>query len=558
MRKKTLLLVFPPAAVPTSPPLGIAMLKGYVERQLPDWEIKLLDLNLWLINRILSGLEAGTGNFSEQLYDQVGTSKEQILEAVRVFRGTDNDILQSNPEVYNQSGLAYLGLINIITQILTNDCAEWERSQRLSPLLKDCINQMQSLKPDCVGISMIFSGQLPVGAALGRFMRQQDKLKVIMGGSCLIEGAEHFMRWYPEAADVIVTGDGEEALKLLLLNGCNPKGVSGAVYRRSGLVVKEPPVFQKDIDQYGIPDWSGLDLYAYHSPEPVIPLLLSRGCYWRKCTFCVHYFSAGDTFRVRSNEAVIEVLQHFVARGFRNFAFVDEMIAPRQFARMARAIKEAQLDIDYYAYSKPNNTFTPAILQEMAESGCRFLLWGVESGSQRILDLMGKGTKVEEVAEVMKNTHEAGMANHAFVICGFPTETHEEFADTLKFLNDNRDYIYAVHSGPFGLDVGSPISKDLQKFSIMETWVQGRTPLGEQLAYKCSSGSSMEETWKNYQKALPLFRAFHPHSQMVAYYRDHALLVYKHQGARLNPESRRFPAIADVLPDAVNVQAMEK
>lgn len=557
--KKKLVLIFPPLTLATSPPLGIAMLKGYIERKLPEWEVTLLDLNLWVLKTTLSGIEDGTRDLGEKVYAKIGSSKEELLQAAKVFRGIDNDILMSDPDIYNHCGGVFSRFIEYTTRMLGNQCAEWERSQKLPPMLKDCVKEILALKPTAVGISMIFSEQLPVGAALGRYLRQQAKLKVFMGGSCLIDGAEHFLKWYPESVDVIISGDGEEALKQLLSNDCNPKGIPGTVYWESpGKMVKEPPVFQKDIDQFGIPDFGGLALNEYFSPEPIIPLLLSRGCYWRKCTFCVHYFSAGDTYRVRSLDAILEVLEHFVAKGIRNFAFVDEMIAPGQFVRLAKAIKEAELGITYYAYSKPNRTFTPAILKEIAESGCKFLLWGLESGNQRILDLMGKGTLVEEVAEVMKNTHEAGIANHVFVIGGFPTETPAEFADTLNFLNDNRNYIYATHSGPFGLEAGSPINKDHKKFGIVETWVQAETPLGGQLGYKVTSGSSMEEVWQNYRRALPLLQAFHPHAPLVAYYRDHALLVYKHIGPKLKPELRRFPALEDVLPDLSKIDTIEK
>lgn len=556
--KKTLVLVFPPITISTSPPLGIAMLKGYVERQLPDWDVKLLDLNLWFLNNILPDLETGASKFSEKIFAQIGASREELLQAAKVMRGVDNDIMLTRPDIYEHCGGVFSRFIEFTTKMLAADCAEWERSQQLTPMLKDCIGQILALKPTVVGVSMIFSEQLPVGAALGRFLRQQAKLKVFMGGSCLIDGAVHFMKWYPEAADVIVAGDGEEPLRQLLSNDCNPKGVAGAVYWESGQVVKEPPIFHKDVDQFGIPDFGGLDLNTYYSPEPVIPLLLSRGCYWRKCTFCVHYFSAGDTYRVRSLDAIIEVLQHFVDKGLRNFSFVDEMIAPGQFVRLAEAIKNSGMDITYYAYSKPNRTFTPAVLKSIAESGCKFLLWGLESGNQRILDLMGKGTEVKEVAEVMKNAHAAGIANHVFVICGFPTETHGEFADTLNFLNDNRDYIYAINSGPFGLDAGAPIAKNPEKFGIVQTWIQGNTPLGEQLAYRCTSGVTMEESWQNFLRALPFFRPFHPHANLIAYYRDHALLVYKHLGAKLYPKYRRFPPMAKILPAALETNPVEK
>ena len=556
--KKTLVLVFPPVTVSTSPPLGMAMLKGYVERQLPDWEIKLLDLNLWVLNKIFADIESGVGDLSPKVYAQIGTNREQLLQAVKVMRGEGNDYVLSRPDIYEQCGEAFSKFCQFATKMFEKDCAEYERSQKFPPLLHACVKEVMTLKPDCVGVSMIFSEQLPVGAALGRFLRQKHNLKVFMGGSCLIDGAVPFMKWYPHAADAIVAGDGEKPLMQLLSNDLNPKGIAGTVYWDGGEVVKEPPVFEKDVDQFGIPDFSGLDINGYFSPEPVIPLLLSRGCYWRKCTFCVHYFSAGDTYRVRSLDAIIEVLQHFVDQGFRNFSFVDEMIAPGQFIRLAESIKSAKLDISYYAYSKPNKTFSPTVLKEIAESGCKYLLWGVESGNQRILDLMGKGTRVEEISEVMKNAHAVGIENHIFIICGFPTETHQEYADTLRFLNDNRDYIYAINSGPFGLDAGSPISKNPEKFGIVESWVQAETPLGGHLAYRTSSGETMEEAWKNWVKSVPFFRPFHPHANLAAYYRDHALLIYKHLGPKLQPELRKFPDLTEVLPDALKENSAEE
>jgi len=304
------------------------------------------------------------------------------------------------------------------------------------------------------------------------------------------------------------------------------------------------PSFQKNIDAFGAPDFSDTDFKNYYSPEPVAALLLSRGCYWRKCTFCVHYFSAGDTYRIHSLENVIEMLRGMVEQGVRHFSFVDEMIAPGHFVRLAQAIKAAKLDIAYYALSKPNKTFTPEILKEMAESGCKYILWGLESGNQRVLDLMDKGTKIEEVAQVLKGAHEAGIANHVYVICGFPTETTEEFADTIYFLDQNKAYISAIHRSVFSLEQGSPISKDLQKFSIEEVWLRQDSPLGGRLGYRCKSGVTMDEATQNFKRALPFFRVFNPYAQFLANFRDHALLVYAKRGATLDFSSRKFPTIS--------------
>jgi hypothetical protein len=217
------------------------------------------------------------------------------------------------------------------------------------------------------------------------------------------------------------------------------------------------------------------------------------------------------------------------------------MIAPGYFVKLAQAIKQANLDIAYYAYSKPNKAFTSDVLKQMAESGCKYLLWGVESGNQRILDKMGKGTEVSEIATVLKAAHEAGIANHVFIICGFPTETQNEFLDTLRFLDANRTYIYAVHRGVFSLEAGSPIHRNPGQFGIVEMAMCKETPLGGRLTYRCSSGVTAEQADENFKAAVPFFRAFHPHAQFLEFYRDHALLVYKKLGVSLHQEFRRFP-----------------
>ena len=122
----------------------------------------------------------------------------------------------------------------------------------------------------------------------------------------------------------------------------------------------------------------------------------------------------------------------------------------------------------------------------MAKSGCKYLLWGLESASQRVLDLMDKGTKPEDVSKLMKNAHAAGIANHVFMICGFPTETEDEFAQTIKFLDDHKDYIYAVHRGTFSLEPESPIFEHQERFGIKRSWLLRDTPTGGALGLRVS------------------------------------------------------------------------
>jgi hypothetical protein len=543
-RKKTIVLVFPPLTMPTSPPLGIAMLKGFVERELPDWRVKVLDLNIWTFEQLFRGLAEGRLPLDPKIFPEGPEAVRGLLKAAEVFRGKNDEEFYHHPDLYDRYGELFLRFTETFTRELGDLCEQHNKGRPLTPFVRGWLDLILAEKPDAFGISMIFSEQLPIGAYLGKLVRQTTGLPVVLGGSCFADTAEHFLKWYPECADVIIAGEGEEALKLFLQDFKNLERVPGAVYFKDGQVQKTAKSFPKDIDFYGAPDFSDVDPRRYFSPEPVIPLLLSRGCYWRRCTFCVHYRSAGLTYRMHTMDFTIDMLNGFVAKGIRSFAFIDEMISPKHFTWLAEGIKEANLNISYYALTKPTREFTPAILAMLKESGCKYLLWGLESGCQRVLDLIDKGTKVEDISELMKNSHAAGIANHVFMIAGFPTETEEEYAETLKFLDDHKDYIYAVHRGPFSLEPESPIMEHPERFGITRTFMVKDTPSGGRWSYEVNGGMSPERVLEVFMQSLPFLRPFNPYARYLANFRDHALLIYGKTGVKLRPEARPFPRIS--------------
>jgi hypothetical protein len=543
-REKTVVIVFPPFNTPTSPPLGAAMLKGFVERELPGWRVKVFDLNLWLFDRLLGALAQGRFLLDPYAFPEGYRATFDLLGAADSFRGKNNAAFYDRPDLYNRHGEVFLRFTEAYTRTLNDECERCHHGGPRSPLIQEFLDAILAQQPDVVGFSMIFSNQLPVGALLGKLLRQEHGLPVIFGGSCFADAAEHFLKWYPDSADLVVAGEGEDALKQYLAEPSAPDKVPGAVYfGADGVVRKVEKAYSKSIDYYGAPDFSDTDPKRYFSPEPVVPLLLSRGCYWRRCTFCVHYRSAGLTYRVHSLDFTIDMLRGFVAQGIRHFAFIDEMISPPHFEKLARAIKEAELDIAYYALTKPTKEFTSDKLLEMAESGCKYLLWGLESASQRVLDLMDKGSRIEDVSRLLKRAYAAGIFNHTFMICGFPTETEAEYAQTLQFLDDHKDYIYAVHRGVFGLEPESPIFEHHERFGINRKWLIKDTPTGGQWGYEVSSGMSQQRAYEVFVASLPLLREFNPYARFLANYRDHALLIYDRRGQKLRPWDRQFPTL---------------
>jgi anaerobic magnesium-protoporphyrin IX monomethyl ester cyclase len=561
LRDKTLVLVFPPLTMPTSPPLGAAMLKGFIERELPEWRVKVIDLNIWTFNHLFARVAEGTLVLDEKIFPHRAAAERMLCEAARFFKGGGPDnSFYDRADLYDAYGDLFLRFTETYSRGLAGMCEAYDAGGRLSPLLREMLEVILEQKPDCVGFSMIFSDQLPIGATLGKLLRQNHGMKVLMGGSCFTDTAEHFIKWYPQAADVVIAGEGEDALKQLLTNLQAPDTVPGAVFWKDGAVQKVPGVFRDNLDFFGRPDFSDVNARDYYSPEPIVPILLSRGCYWRRCTFCVHYRSAGLSYRMHSREFVIEMLKDFVAKGIRNFAFIDEMIAPKHFEWLAKAIKEARLDISYYALTKPARYFTPQIFSMMAESGCKYLLWGLESGNQRVLDLMDKGTKVDEVTQTLQRAHAAGIKNHVFMMCGFPTETAEEFQDTLRILDENKNAICAIHRGTFVLERKSPIFENPERYGITRVWLKKDDPCGGRWGYEVASGMSAAEAWEVFRSALPFLRAFNPHARALANFRDHALLVYDKVGDHFKPEFRMFPKVhyRPRQPEPVSLAVVEE
>src|SRR5271167_2130617 len=103
-RDKTLVLVFPPLTMPTSPPLGSAMLKGFVERELPDWRVKVLDLNVWTFEQCFAGLSTGRLTLSPRVFPEGAKAAAELAKAAAAFRGKNDFDFYNSPDLYDRYG----------------------------------------------------------------------------------------------------------------------------------------------------------------------------------------------------------------------------------------------------------------------------------------------------------------------------------------------------------------------------------------------------------------------------------------------------------------------
>ena len=148
--------------------------------------------------------------------------------------------------------------------------------------------------------------------------------------------------------------------------------------------------------------------------------------------------------------------------------FSDDVIAVPWLARMAERILKEGLGerIRWICDARLDKGFTPQVCSNLYRAGCREIFFGIESGVQRVLDLIGKGTRLDVMSDAIKNVGRAGIGVYLSLIVGFPGEEEREAFATLDFVLAHAPYIYTAQFGPFVVVKDSPIWKDSARWGV--------------------------------------------------------------------------------------------
>lgn len=223
----------------------------------------------------------------------------------------------------------------------------------------------------------------------------------------------------------------------------------------------------RKLDKTPIPDFSDFPWDKY--PARIVPIMTGRGCQWDKCRFCSDVISvSGRTFRTRSVEHVLLEIQEQARRhNTRNFLFLDLKLNsyPDMLRGLAdgigRYVRNAEWIGTVHVDQRRDNGLSRRDLFAAARGGMRRVSFGLESGSQRLLDAMNKGSSVEANAEFIRNAHDAGLSIRCTMFKGFPGETAEDMEKTARFLEDNAAYIDRIRFNDFSIPHDTPIYNEL-------------------------------------------------------------------------------------------------
>jgi len=191
-----------------------------------------------------------------------------------------------------------------------------------------------------------------------------------------------------------------------------------------------------DLDNLPFPDYSEfkIERYPYYTTK-TIPIITSRGCPYG-CNYCSVRLSMGQRFRPRSPENVVAEIKHWYKQGFRNFEFNDDCFSLDlvRAERICDLIIQNKLQINYQLYNGIRvDRVSKRLLQKMKASGCVFISYGVESGNQDIINIIGKRITLKQVKNAIRLTNKVGIKNSANFIIGHPGETYDRAMETLDF-----------------------------------------------------------------------------------------------------------------------------
>ncbi|MBS1234856.1 MAG: Radical domain protein, partial [Nitrospirae bacterium] len=205
---------------------------------------------------------------------------------------------------------------------------------------------------------------------------------------------------------------------------------------------------------------------ATYRRKPVAVLMTSRGCN-RRCIYCFQIDKERKSgIRYRSVENVLSEIEYCMQQGYREIKFIDDTLAAdyERAMRLAKEIKARRLDFTWFASACVNQVDKP-LLQAFRDAGCWAILFGAESGVQKNLNTIRKGTTLEQIRMAVKAAQEVGLKVSTPFLFGIPGETFEEGLQTIDFaidLNPDMANFHAITPFP-----GTYLYDNLEKYGTM-------------------------------------------------------------------------------------------
>jgi anaerobic magnesium-protoporphyrin IX monomethyl ester cyclase len=362
------------------------------------------------------------------------------------------------PEDVPQAVFIPLG-ISYLTAVLKQNGYEVDviDCQVSRPSQKEMEDKLKSLNPDIVGVTAATVTYFPALQILKAAKAAVPNCVTMIGGPHVtVLDKQTFTE--SSDVDIVVRGEGEQTMLELarLVSDSNLKSLSevaGITFKKNSQVFSTPNrSFLEDIDVLPYPAHKHFDVSRYRiNGKLYMPIITSRGCPFN-CAFCLASKMCGRGFRARNPSKVVDELEWLRDTfGAGAFAFYDDTFT----FDLGRAIaicdemKARKFDLPWDCRTRVDKV-SKELLTKLRSTNCQLIHFGVESGSQQMLNTMRKGTTVQQNANAIRLAKESDILVAISLVIGYPGETPEMLQQTIDFIHKTKpDYVYMCEAVPY-------------------------------------------------------------------------------------------------------------
>ena len=334
----------------------------------------------------------------------------------------------------------------------------------LEPVLSKAVDDIVALNPEVVGFSIYYISEEPSKWMCRELKRRLPNVKIAVGGPNVHKSWFKTEPYY----DYVVVGEGEANLLVLL------EEVEDGIVHNEPKILDQPEEQRININGLPMPDYESIDFSQYDLPNGV-NTEISRGC-TAKCTFCeeTHFWK----YRQRQAVDLIDEIEWlYYNKGTDVIWFIDSLVNGnlKELRAFVKGVAAKGLKIKWTGYARCDGRMDLEYMQDLVDGGCIMFNYGIESGSQKVLDDMAKGVTIAEMEQNFIDGKKVGIWAATNWIVGFPTENFQDYADSMTLLwrMRNNNINNAGLGVGYGLGPETIVGQNPHKFNISWHKYQG-------------------------------------------------------------------------------------
>jgi ribosomal peptide maturation radical SAM protein 1 len=455
--KKSVLLVAMPFAGITIPSIQLPVLEGYCRER----GITIESHHLYLKAAELYGLQ----NYHYLIYPPNDSYTAQMVFSQYVFP----DHWKNNKDTFQEFFHKH--------SVQNSDAPQFsfdEYVHRTDVFYKWILDHVEWRFFDIIGFTLNYGQLLPSLAIAKKIKEFTPEKKIVFGGSRTADILGRNVLNAFEYVDFIVSGEGENALFRLASDYENYKSIPQLMYRNKDEVIWNKSDNVVDLNTIPIPSYdqfyqdltsTSVDVQKHYQYYGRLPVEISRGCWWNRCTFC----NLNIQYRCYREKSISRILQEiqWLSERYRmmDFQLIGNTLPKIEYRTLFEKLKNLGRDFSFFVEARAGQ-LTSDDYKLMKEAGFTMIQTGIESFSQNYLQKMNKGVRVIDNIAVLKFCKENGIKNNYNLLVRYPNEEIVDFNETKKIVEMLKGYLDAPELCELRVMHGSLIQRHPERFNI--------------------------------------------------------------------------------------------